>query len=438
MRFLRTRFNAASAARVGSVWRNRRLVLLWNAQFISLLGDYMFYIAVPWLTLELTGDNAVTGLVVMSIYLPMILFSLVSGTLVDRWDRRRIMLACDAACCALMLMFPLLYYTGHLSVLVIAALAFAVETFVSLFLPARDVLVRELTPRGQLTAANSLVQSAAPMAMILGPALGSTLLAVTGIEHLFTIDALTFAVSFFLLLAIRKTGSGPAQTEARRSVLSDLKEGLQYALGDQVIRWLLIITAVDNLFIMGPSIIGLPIFVREVIGRPSAVFGFALSPAQIYALSLTMFAVGFVAGAYVVNRLPKSLNRGRVLLVGMILDGITFVPLLFFSEPEILLLILLLHGPAAPLIVISRTTMIQEMVPGEMQGRVFSMVNLMVRGMTALSIVATGFLTEIVPVNWVFAMWGALAALTGIYGWSVRGLRESGVRGDEIMDMGEA
>ena len=282
------------AAAPPSIWGNRNLVLLWMSQLVSLFGDYIFYIAVIWLALEVTGDNGIAGLVSASIYLPMIVVGLAGGSLVDRWDRRRTMILADAARCLLMLAFPLLFWAGYLNAAVIAALAFAVESFSCLFLPARDVLIGELTPKAQLTSANALVQSAAPIAMIAGPAAAGLLLPFIGIAHLFTVDAVTFAASLVLLLAMSRMPRRLKHEGPRTSLTAEIRAGVRYASRHSLIRWLLLITAVDNWFIMGPAIIGIPILVRDIVGGPHVVLGITLDAAQIYAGTVVTFAAGFI------------------------------------------------------------------------------------------------------------------------------------------------
>lgn len=426
-----------TGAEQASIWRNRNVVLLWLAQFISLFGDYIFYIAVVWFALEMTGDNGIAGLVAMCVHLPMIFFSLVSGTLVDRWDRRRTMITADAARCSLLLLFPLLAGAGTLGIVAIAVLVFTVESFTSLFNPARDVLIAELTPPEQLTEANSLIQSALPFAIVLGPALAAAILPFVGILHLFTFDAATFALSLVFLLAVKPPRRPVQHITESSGVASDIVKGLKYAGSEPVMRWLLIITAADNWFIMGPAIIGFPILFREIIGEPVSAVGLTLSSAQMYSLNIATFAVGFVAGTYLAGMLSKRLNKGRMILLGIFLDGITFVPLLWIRDPNIILGLTLVHGAAVPLITVTRTTMIQQMVPRELRGRVFSLINLVVYGLTAFSVGATGFLTQVIRVDMLFALWGLGAAVLGPIGWMVGSLREAGSQKSFALETGE-
>lgn len=414
-------------ARPPSIWGNRNIVFIWLSQLVSLFGDHIFYVAILWLTLDITKDNGIAGLVAMSIFLPMVLFSLFIGPLVDRWDRRQVMIVADACRFLLLLLFPLLHHFGWLGIIALAALAFSVQSFTSLFLPARDVLIGEMSSRQQRPSANALVQSAAPIAMITGPALAGLMLPVVGVQHLFTIDAVTFLISLIFILAVRRPSRIIDVKPQRKKLLAEVADGIRYASKHKIIGWLLFITAVDNWFIMGPAIIGLPIFAREVIGGPQQVLGLMLETSQIYTMLIVSFAFGFIFSSAFIHYLHLRLNKGRLLLLGLFLDGITYMPLAWISNPLGVAGLLFLHGLAVSPIVVSRTSLIQELVPEGMQGRVFAMINLTVTGVTALSIAFSGFLSELIGVGNLFGFWGSLAALTGPLGWMSRDLREAGV-----------
>lgn len=409
-----------------TIWGNRPIVLLWLAQLVSLFGDHIFNVALLWLVLDLTDSNSAAGLVAMSVYLPMIVFGLLAGPLVDRWDRRRVMIVSDAARFGLLLLFPLLIHFGLLTLGAIFVLAFSIQTFTTLFLPARDVLIGEMAPRQHLPSANALIQSAAPIAMIAGPAVAGALMPLVGVAHLFTLDAVTFLFSLGFLLMIARPAPLIDRPFARGKLWSDLREGLAYARRSTLVSWLLLITAVDNWFIMGPAIIGLPIFVRTIIGGPRLLFGMVLEPAQIYAALIVSFACGYILSSMFIRHLHLRFNRGRVLLIGIFLDGITYAPLLWLTDPHLVALMLFLHGIAVPPIVVTRTSLVQETVPEQLRGRVFAMINLTVTGVTALSIGVSGFIIDAMGIALFFGLWGLIGALTGPAGWLVRDLREAG------------
>ncbi|MFQ5583220.1 MAG: MFS transporter [Calditrichia bacterium] len=402
------------------IFINRNLFFLWAGQVVSQTGDSIYEIGLLWIMLELTGSNAATGLVAMAGYLPTLLFGLYAGALADRFNRRRLMMFADMVRVAMVFLIPLLYFTGGLTGLLLGIFTFLIAIFNSLFLPARDSLVPRITGGQQLRQANSLIQTSWQFSLLLGPALAGLLIPLLGIIHLFNFDALTFLISFIFIYKIKTT-----PRESLRRVLSvpqqfrqsfkDVLDGLIYARKDKIIWVLLLITAVDNLFIMGPAIVGVPIFVREILQEG----------ATSYAFVQVAYAIGLLSGTLFLNLFGKKYRDSHILLTGIVLDGITFLPLLWVDTFWGMFLTLVVHSFTIPMIIIPRPTLIQKLVPAEMQGRVFSMISVAVVGLTAISMGLTGVISEFIPINVIYAVISLLAATCGAVGWFIRDFREA-------------
>ncbi len=404
---------------LGRVLVNRNIVLLWIGQVISQSGDSVFRMALMWLLFDLTGSKSKTGLLAMSAYLPSLLFGLYSGALIDRLDRRRVMLFADAGRVIVVLLIPLVWWLAGLTAVTLGVITFALATLTMLYNPARDALVGQLVEPDRRLAANVLIQTSWQYAMFIGPAVAAAVLSMTGKVHLFTLDAATFAVSFLLILQIRRASAGPPRpTGPRAGVLrghwGDVKLGLRYAWADRRVRGLLLITAADNLFLMGPAIFGIPLFVREVLHLDF----------DSYVTIQVAYAIGMVAGTILLSRYGRRFHKGHIILWGIMLDGLTFLPLLWVNSLWLMFVVLAIHAMAIPMIIVPRPTIIQNIVPHEMQGRVFSMISVAVVGCTAISIAAAGIIAEFVPINVMFAGSAILAAGTGAAGWLIKEFRE--------------
>jgi MFS family permease len=370
--------------------------------------------------LELTGSNAATGLVAMAGYLPTLLFGLYAGALADRFDRRKLMMFADLARMFVVLLVPLLYFLNGLNGLLLGIFTFFIAIFNTVFLPSRDSMVPQLVKPDQLLKANSLIQTCWQFSLLLGPAVAGLLIPLIGVIHLFNFDALTFLLSLIFIYKIRTAKkikpihkiSLPMQL---KSSLQDVLAGLDYARKDKIIWALLMITAIDNLFIMGPAIVGAPIFVREILQEDATSYAFV----QI------AYAIGLLSGTVILNIFGKKFRNGHILLWGIVLDGITFLPLLWVTTFWGMFITLVAHSFVIPMIIIPRPTLIHRMVPSEMQGRIFSMISIAVVGFTAISMGITGLVAEIIPINWIYAIISILAAACGAVGWFVREFREA-------------
>ncbi|RJP75578.1 MAG: MFS transporter [Candidatus Zixiibacteriota bacterium] len=385
--------------------------LLWVGQVIAWSGDSVYQIGLLWLILEMTGSQGMAGLIAAVGYLPALLLGLFLGALVDLWDRRRLMMAADLLRALALLYIPVAFLGGWLTPWQLAAAAFLISLGAALFNPARDASVPHLAPPEALLAANALVQTSAHAAMLLGPLFAGLILALSSLTTLFYADALAYLASFVTILLLRL----PPLPRTERTVrpLATVLEGLRYARQAAWSGQLLVLTALDNFFIMGPAIVGTPIFVREEL---------QLGP-QAFAAIQACYAVGMLTGALLLGSLGHRLPKGRTLLVGMILDGITFIPLYFVPSLGWMAAAIVFHSLSIPLIMVPRAAMIQEGIPARLQGRFFALVNLTVVGVMALSSAATGVLCEAWGVRTVFLVIGLGGGLCGALGFGLKELR---------------
>jgi predicted MFS family arabinose efflux permease len=176
---------------------------------------------------------------------------------------------------------------------------------------------------------------------------------------------------------------------------------------------LLLLTALDNMFIMGPSLM-LVVLVRDTLHRDASAF----------AVTESAFGVGMILGSLVVGRVLGKARQGWVLLWAIALDGFTFVPFYFTRSLTYLYVVLLLHSIVIPFITVTRVVILQRVVPPSRMGRVFSLVNFTVFGVTAISAGAAGMVLDRITAPEMYAVIGVLGGLTGLLGMLSRRLRE--------------
>ena len=380
---------------------------MWFGHLISHAGDAVFMIALPWLMLDITGSKSLTSLVSMSAYLPAVLFGLFAGVVVDRYNRKWIMIYSDILRALLVAVIPLSLIYGFISPLLIGTITFSLSTFSAFFYPARDSLIPHIVTAEELPAANSAISVSGQMSHLLGPLFAGIGISIFGLRHLFTADAISFLFSILLISLI----VGPARKltiEKHPPKWQGIVEGLTYVNSHKGLRILLILTFVNNIFIMGPAIIGLPVFVREVL---TSDFG-------VLAKLEVAMAAGMIVGSFVFWKAEKNISPISILLFGIVMDGITYTLLFFADTSFIAMLVLIIHGIGIPLITVSRTTIIQAVVPDEFRGRLFSMIYMAVMGTTAISVGLTGFILEFIGADSLFLLIGVGAASTVIIGFN--------------------
>lgn len=394
-------------------------MLLWLAQFISTTGDALFLPCLAWLAGRSGEAESRVGFAVFLAFLPYLFLGPIAGAWVDRGDRRRVMVISDLLRSALLVGVPYVAARlGGMSFGLIVAVGFLLATCSTPFLPARDALLPTLIGRRSLPRWNALMQTSGQLAMICGLALGGLLLGGAGSDtgdsaqetarvlRILQLDGLTFLLSA-LLLAFMVVPRQVRPSGTRPHLLADAREGLAYALRDPVVGGLLILTALNNLAIMGPAIVGAALLVQRT---------FALGPGH-YAWFEGAMALGMVVGSLVLATFGRRWPLRKVILLGMVLDGLTYLPFIWLPTYDLSLLGIALHGLFIPMIVVGRTSMIQRYVPPERHGKVFALVNITVIGMTAISAALSGVIAEATSPRMLFGLAGVFGALSGVLGF---------------------
>lgn len=404
------RANAAGEVRRGP----SPFAILAAAQFLSQFGDSLFMIVLVWLLLELTGSKAAAGLAATISYLPALLFGVVAGFLVDRWNRRNVMAGADASRALLLAAGATLYAMGALTAPILTLIAFGCATAAVLFNPARDSMLPELVSPQRLVTANAWIQASQQAAYFVGPLAAGFAIQTLGMKAALPTGVVFYAGSLALILAMGVAGRSHRNLETRPPAYEDFKEGLASIARDRALLLLLAYTALDNLFIMGPALLGNAVMVRETLGKDAAT----------YALVEATYGLGWGLGSLLVGRIASRVPHGILLLVGITLDGLTYVPLYWCRTLPFLLVVSLIHSMVIPLITVPRSTILQRIVPRERLGRVFALQNVVVVGMTALSSGLAGLVLERIDAPTLFGVIGLAAGVVGLLGFASRRLRE--------------
>ena len=317
------------------------------------------------------------------------------------------MIGADAARALLLFACGLLHAAGSLTPAVLTAIAFGVATSAVLFYPARDAMLPELVPAERLNRANSFVQLSQQGAMFAGPMVAGWLIHTFTVGAAFPTGAIFFTGSLATLLFLRGAGAAHRAERERIGMAQDFRSGLRAIAGDRTLVLLLTLTALDNLFIMGPAVVGTAVLVRDTLHRD----------ASAYAMVEATYGISMILGSLLVGRIGARIGYGRLLLLGIVLDGLTYIPLLFCRSLTFLIAISFIHALAIPVILIPRATLVQSHVAPRLRGRVFALVNVVVLGTTAVSSGLTGLVLDHMTAPVLFGWIGTFAALSGVLGF---------------------
>lgn len=414
---------AAARQRSLGVFRYREFRLLWAGQFISNLGDSFGYLALIWMVKELTGSGLLMGTVMAVASLALVLLGPPAGTLVDRWQKRQVMLATDVIRFFLVALMAAAYAFRWISVPLILAYAALSGMASAFFQPALQGSLVSLVEREELTQANSFSALTRQIAMMAGPVLAGITVATAGISVAFSLDALSFLVSAASLACMRyrtatamapATGGPGGRTPALRQVRQQLAEGLATIVGHSVLRWVIPIAVIAN-FLFGPIPVLLPLLAGMISPNGPAAFGY---------LNGAMGA-GMLAGSLAMATLGQKWRKGWAAIAGMAGIGLAMAAVGAAPAVPAGAAAMFATGLFNMLVNIPIMTFLQESVPPERQGRVFAVLMAGAGAAQPLSMAAGGWLGDTLGVRTVFVLSGILLMPVVAAMVAVRPLREA-------------
>ncbi len=368
---------------------HRNYRLYWFGQLISLTGTWMQSTAQQWLVYRLTGSPLALGTVMFMGSLPAMLFSLFAGVLVDRADKRRLLVGLQTAMMILALVLAALTFTGvveYWHLLVLAALLGLVNT---LDMPTRQAFTVEMVGKEDLMNAIALNSSMFNGARLIGPAVAGLLVAAIGEAPAFLFNGLSYLAVIAGLLLMRLPPFEPKPGRLRP--LADLKEGLGYLVGDRGTLALVLVAAVPSVFGF-PATTLLPVIARDVLGLGADGFGGLLSA----------IGLGALIGAISLAALGHYRAKGRLLTAATFVYSMALAGAAFSRVLPVTLAALALAGWGMITQLATTNTLVQLHVPDALRGRVMSAYLWAVVGLAPLGSLIFGSLAE---------AWGAPTAL---------------------------
>jgi len=382
------------AHRRGPLWHNRNFLLLWSGQFISGLGTGVSQFAFPLLTLAISGSPAQTGFVAFLGQVPYFLLGLPVGALVDRWDRRRVMLVSRVGHALSLLSIPLVLAFGHLSVLPLDVIAFVNGIFFVFLDPAETSSLPQFVSAEQLPSATSLYLTTLDMTRTLGAPLGGLLYGV-GRVFPFVTDGLSSLVSACSLLFI-KASFQQERVKVPPSLLHEMRQGLKWLWHQPVVASLTVITGGLNLIFPAWTLIVIVIATRQHVSP--ALIG------AIFALGEGSYTLGTLLGAPLQRKLHlKFIILGACWLFVLLwpLFAVASNLLMFAAVLLGLSLLRSMYGTVEVSYLLAR-------VPDDLRGRVTSINHLFTFGSEPVGLALTGVLIEYLGVVRTVLLLGAV------------------------------
>lgn len=389
--------------------KHRPFALLWTGQTTSRLGDSLYRIALAWWVLEKTGSAVAMGTVLILSQIPLLLFLLIGGVVVDRLPRIRIMFVSDVLSGLVIAFVAVFSWFDLLQIwhIYIASMLFGfVEAF---FFPAYQAVIPQITPPELLISANSLNGLSQRVTGIVGPALGAALVAAGGTSITFGLDALSFFFSAFCVLPLLRSSLNQTQgqiaeamnkrkpaKEALKQGFTDLLAGFKLVIRIPWIWITILLFGFINILDAGPRAVAMPFLIKEDLGGDVELLGLFGSAASL----------GFVLGMIWLGQHVRLHRRGLLAYLSILVVGAVLLPFAFKLPVPILIAAMFIGGFSVSIFSLIWTHTLQEMVPGDMLGRVSSIDALGSFVLLPIGFALAGWATDLLGAPTVFLIGG--------------------------------
>ncbi|MCX7570075.1 MFS transporter [Tumebacillus sp. DT12] len=391
-----------------AVLQNRNYFWMWIGQAISQIGDALSVVAIPLLVYQITGSALDLAISFMITTLPWILIGPFAGVLVDRADRRTVLIATDLIRVLFML---IIFFTSN--IYLIYVLLFLSQCMATIFSPARSAVIPELVPREMYVKTIGLSYTTFQISQMIGPFLAAGLVALAGgARTIILLDSFTFLAAVLATLMIRfpdsarRSAARSAASSAGRSngivtILSQMKEGAMTILRTPLLRFATMISLLRYLA-RTVLLMGVLLYLKDGLGMS------ATESDSLYTLVVSAAAVGTVLGTLLIGWKERSWERRLVIVGGVMLQGLCYVGVLLHPSAWWLIALFLLSGLFEAGAITPVSALFAEGTPNEVRGRVYSVINAILYAFSLLTYSVAGPVVETAgPV--------ALIALGGLF-----------------------
>lgn len=355
---------------------------LFIGQLVSVLGDFLAIFAVIAVaTFRFHATPAQIALLLVSFMAPMALVSPLAGVLVDRWDRKRTMVASDLLRAVLVL--GLLRADSLWQINLIFGLLSVVSSF---FMPAQSVTVRTLVPAAGLLTANALMSQVFQVTQIATPALAGWLVENAGAEICFWFDSASFLYSAAMIALLPPGQRAPGQKEAR-TVLAELGGGMRFLFADRTLTFVVVSMTVGMFAIRCFGALLAP-FVRDVLQSGAGRFG----------LLNSLIGLGMISATQLVHRAGRR-NRQHLVLGGLFGSGLAILLMAAWPVTAAVAVSLFGLGFGVAFIFVPTQTLLQERTPVEMLGRVSSSLMSALASAQVIALLGSGAAASVIGIR---------------------------------------
>ncbi|MFY0544639.1 MFS transporter [Brevibacillus sp. H7] len=390
------------------LWKLGSFRWYWTGLFLSGIGNQFGWMGLTWYIMKKTGSSAAMGGVVLAYFLPGVFAGLVAGVLLDRFDRRKLIMLDNMLRGALFLGLVALFQLEEVPLGAVYLLIVIAGMLSPISNAGAQTLLPQLVPnKDLLVKANGLMESQWQIVYLFGPAAAGVMISLYGEVYVLLLDAVSFFLCAFCFSRMTTGTASPDRPDASlrkpmeflRSLAVDLRTGYAYLTGQSQILWLIFFSFWFNMA-YGPIEVALPLFAEKELAGGSLSLG----------LLWSALAVGALCGSLLFSAITWKVRTGFTLAAIIVLWGVTTSPLALFSRMDVAIVSMALAGLSfAPFNILYRSYL-QRHVPQELLGRVFTSIRTITGLGMPLGAFASGLLIPLFGVRGLFAA-GAVACI---------------------------
>lgn len=385
-------------------WKRKTAKFL-IAQTISLFGSSLVQYAIIWYITLITASGSIMTIATICGYVPQMIISMFAGVWLDRYSRKKLIIAADSLIACSTGLIAILFLIGYQEIwllfilLIIRSMGTGVQT------PAVNAFLPQIVPKDNLMKVNGINSMLSSITIFLSPAVSGLLLTITSIELTFFIDVITAFIGVGITLTISEIKK-EEEKKIQRNMLQDIKEGMHYLQNHKPIKQQLIYIMIVAVLI-SPAAFLTPLLVSRAFGQ------------EVWKLTVSqmVFSLGAIAGGALISIWGGFQNRRYTIIAATIFYGMMMIGIGIAPIYGVYLLFNGLIGISMPCYNAPVQVFFQENVEEEMQGRVFGMLQIANACALPSGTVLFGPLADIISVQTILILTGIVVVLYAIKEW---------------------
>lgn len=378
----------------------------WLGQCVSLIGTWMQNVGQSWLVLSLTNSPFLLGLLGAIQFLPITLFSLFAGVIIDKTSKKKILLITQATSMILAFMLALLVFTNNVKYSYVLILALILGIVNTIDMPTRQSFTIEIAGKDDLMNAIALNSAIFNLARILGPSVGALLMAYFGAGWCFLFNGISFIAVIYGLLKIKIDNNFVRKVDKNKNIIKEIKDGLKYIKDNAALMQTILMVLIVGIFVFNYNIL-IPVFAKATLHGGEKVYGNLMAA----------LGIGSLCGAMTVSVKSKSGPKSKTMFMSSIIISLMFILISFTSNYYVSIILIITAGIFNIAFSTTANSTLQMKSKDEYRGRVMSVYSLVFAGATPIGNLFVGTMADKIGGGDTFRICGIIIIITMIPLW---------------------